>query len=140
MNEPKAISTPLKYSLTIKNKFHRLPFVKRTKQRLQCWVVPATGDYVGGYQIGEAMAHAYIKYLQSINGNCDEVGYLLEILGDIQLRMLECGYANWASICVLEWPYELSSLHGQRTGFVRTVEQWLIYGAKTYEPVLDLLT
>ena len=62
---------PIKRKTRGKPGFRRLPFVAgwRTESASPCWNVPASGGYFGGYETGEAMAQAFLKFLREEKGD-----------------------------------------------------------------------
>jgi hypothetical protein len=54
---------------TSKLSWDRLPFVGKDHGRHSCWDVPLTGSYLGGCEVGKAIAHMYLKYVRDERDN-----------------------------------------------------------------------
>ena len=115
-----------------------LPFTadSRRKSNTPYWVVPATGGYEGGYEIGVLMANSYLKLLRNESNNgC--INYLGLISESIESRTKGVYREDLKSY---EQSNEYDSLKGQKVGFFNTLDQWLSFAAKNAGGRLDELT
>lgn len=119
--------------------FHRLPFVagRRAGSAAPCWQVPASGGYCGGYETGEAMAQAFLKFLREEQSG-SPARYLTGIAESFMTRFeQEGGKAMADRTPISEWSHSFDSLRGQYTGFFNTVSLWLAAAAKQLGANLD---
>ena len=115
-----------------------LPFTtdSRRKSNTPYWVVPATGGYSNGYEIGVLMANSYLKLLRmEPNNGC--ISYLGLISESIESRTKGVYREDLKSY---EQSNEYDSLKGQKVGFFNTLDQWLSFAAKNAGGRLDELT
>lgn len=130
-------SHPLRYHPRRHTALFRLPFASGPTLCHSLWDVPATGDYGGGYQTGEALAVMYLKYLRSPEREWSGDNELLHILDSLTQRITELTQPEYASLHPDTWPIELASLRGQRVGFLTTLNRWLIGAAQELGTRLD---
>lgn len=121
--------------------FKRLPFVHVGKLRVNSyWAVPATGEYFGGYEVGETMAKAFLKHLAESKDSLDAY-MLMHIIEGQNDRLEDAIERNQCkNIHVNNWPSEPSSLRGQQAGFINTLGEWLLAMAKPLAAAFDDLS
>ena len=133
---------PIKRKTRGKPGFRRLPFVAgwRTESASPCWNVPASGGYFGGYETGEAMAQAFLKFLREEKGDFPAY-WLTGIVESFMTRFEQEGGKAMAdrSPCS-EWSEPFEAFRGQYCGFFNTVSQWLAASAKHLGSNLDRIT
>lgn len=139
---PKAkASGPIKLKTRYKPGFRRLPFVAnwRSKSDTPCWDIPATGNYFGGHETGEAMALAFLKFLRE----GDEVGcgrWLISVVESFMIRFEQEGGGQMVHGSVLDMSDGFSSFRGQYCGFFGLLSNWLWGAAKDLGANLDQIT
>lgn len=106
---------------------HRLPFVKSMSGHMNFWSVPATGEFAGGCQAGEALAKIYLKHLRE---NDYAGGCLQMIVADMCRQSEKCRDAGGA---------EADSVSGQIVGFFSVLDKWLHTAATMIGEPLDNL-
>ncbi|EBS6645157.1 hypothetical protein D5977_07945 [Salmonella enterica subsp. enterica] len=122
------VRQPAASALRFKNRkkipAHRLPFVDSApgKPGLSFWAVPKTGDYFGGSETGNALAHIYMKHLKEHGRGFG---------GNLQLMVLDMFG------CENSDDPEVSALRGQVVGFFSELERWLVAAAQHLEGGLD---
>lgn len=112
--------------------FARLPFVFCSKAGIikSYWALPATGGYVGGYEAGRLMAQAYIKQMSESAEHGDAFKLLL-ILEELDSRLLEANNHHQShNTPACDLPHEVSSLRGQRIGFINELGSMLFVGSR----------
>ncbi|UPY96273.1 Bro-N domain-containing protein [Pectobacterium sp. 21LCBS03] len=110
-----------------KDDIARLPFINHSSDTPN-WAIPAVGGYFRGYEVGEAMAFLFLKFLNE-NKVPAEVGhsYYTFIMFDMFHRYeLEGGHAAEVSHSEAE---AFKSIRGQLSGFLNTTSKWLIGAA-----------
>lgn len=129
----------LKFNNSAKTRFHRLPFVAswRARDPAHDWCVPATGDYFGGYQTGEAMAHAFLKYLRDDGKDVLQAGHLTDIVESFMVRFDQEGGQAMRSRKSDARTASFNSFRGQYIGFMNTVSMWLLAATKHLGASLD---
>ncbi len=131
--------SPEKYAaLRHPDAFKRLPFINAGKIHINSyWAVPAKGEYFGGYEVGKAMAIAFLKHLATSNDSYDAY-VLLSIIQSPGERLQESIERNQCKdLPINNWPTDPSSLRGQQTGFVNTIGEWLLAAAKPLGAAFD---
>jgi len=132
-------SQPLKRKPRVKHGFRRLPFVAgwRTDSDTPCWHVPASGGYFGGYETGEAMAQAFLKFLREEQSDFPAT-WLTGIAESFMTRFEQEGVKAMADRKPMsEWSDSFDSFRGQYVGFFNTISQWLSASAKHLGSNLD---
>lgn len=127
----------LRYHPRRRTALYRLPFAGGPTLNHSLWDVPALGDYPGGYQTGEALAVAYLKYLRSPERQWSGDNELVHILDSLTKRITELTQPEHAGQRLDALPIDLASLRGQRAGFLNTLNRWLISAAKQLGANLD---
>lgn len=134
--------TPIKCKTRGKPGFRRLPFVAglRSESAAPCWNVPASGGYFGGYETGEAMAQAFLKFLHEEPDDLPSY-WLTDIVQSFMVRFEQEGGKAMAdrSPCS-ERSETFQAFRGQYCGFFNTVSQWLAASAKHLGSNLDRIT
>lgn len=118
--------------------FKRLPFVHVGKLHVNSyWAVPAKGEYFGGYEVGEAMARAFLKHLANSNESHDAY-LLLNIIQEQGERLQDAIEQHQCKdMAVTKWPTEPASLRGQQAGFMNTLGEWLLAITKPLGAAFD---
>lgn len=138
---PNTLPRRLKRKPRRKYAFQELPFVggRKTDLAIRWWHVPARGGYVGGYQTGEAMAQAFLKFLRS-QGRTNHAQQLTQVAESFMARYEQEGGRAMAGKRMTEWSEGFDSLRGQYIGFFNTVSQWLAAAAIELGRNLDQAT
>lgn len=130
---------PIKRKTRGKPGFWRLPFVAgwRTESASPCWNVPASGGYFGGYETGEAMAQAFLKFVREEKGDFPAYG-LTDIVESFMTRFEQEGGKAMRDRSPFGGQSEtFEALRGQYCGFFNTVSQWLAASATHLGSGLD---
>lgn len=133
----------VKYSTKIKHGYFRLPFVGNWRAKgveAPNWNVPAAGGYFGGYQTGEAMAHAFLKYLRDgVEGELS-AHHLTSIIESFMIRFEQEGGQDVARHRNRDRRSDsFNSFRGQYIGFINTVSMWLMASARRLGGDLDAM-
>lgn len=133
--------SPIKCRPRGKPDFHQLPFVAdgRVESASPYWHIPASGGYFGGYETGEAMAHAFLKFLREEQSTCPTY-WMTGIVESFMIHFESEGGLAMQRRRASEWSDEFTSFRGQYTGFINTLSQWLTVAAKQLGSSLDSLT
>ena len=117
--------------------FRKLPFVAkwRTKETAQYWTVPASGGYIGGYEVGAAMATAMLKFMRA--SEHDVQGYLPNIVESFARRIEEEGGSKMVNAGSANMSESYSSLRGQYVGFFNTLAGCLATASRVLGANLD---
>lgn len=133
----------VKYNARSKYPYFRLPFVGGWKDKsveAQHWALPASGGYFGGYQTGEAMAHAFLKYLREDRGGDGATSHLTSIVESLMIRFEEeGGQAMNRRRNRDHRTASFNSFRGQYVGFFNTIAVWLAASAKQIDGQLDAM-
>ncbi|MDD3676036.1 hypothetical protein [Thauera propionica] len=133
---------PIKRKTRVKRGFRRLPFVagRSANSAAPCWNVPASGGYFGGYETGEAMAQAFLKFLREEEGGFPAY-WLTFIVESFMIRFeQEGGKAMADRVPCSERSETFVAFRGQYCGFLNTVSQWLAASAKHLGASLDRIS
>lgn len=133
--------TPIKRKTRGKTGFRRLPFVagRHSKSANPFWNIPASGGYFGGYETGEAMALAFLKFLREEDSNIPSY-WLTKIAESFMCRWEQEGGSDMAERRHLNHSDGFDSIRGQYVGFFNTLSQWLSAAAKGMGSNLDRMT
>ncbi|GKX40026.1 hypothetical protein SOASR014_37650 [Pectobacterium carotovorum subsp. carotovorum] len=110
-----------------KDNISRMPFINLHSETPH-WAIPSVGGYFRGYEVGEAMAYLFLKFLNE-NRVPAEVGfkYYTDIMFSLFHRYeLEGGHAAEVERSETEG---FTSIRGQLAGFMNTTSKWLIVAA-----------
>jgi hypothetical protein len=134
-------TNPIKRKTRGKPGFRSLPFVAgwRTESASPCWNVPASGGYFGGYETGEAMAQAFLKFLRDEQGDFPAY-WLTGIAESFMVRFEQEGGRAMKDRSPCSGSDGFEAFRGQYCGFFNTVSQWLAASAKHLGSNLDRLT
>src|SRR5690606_11944849 len=113
-----------------------LPFAEpKNKGPDRCWVVPARGGYVGGCEVGRAMATAYMKQLRSSSGSSgvDLQGIVLSLFA----RVEKAGGVKALELPLNQRSAEMTALKGHVVGFFAAINDHLITAARANFDGLD---
>ncbi|TAI99800.1 BRO-N domain-containing protein [Pectobacterium versatile] len=122
--KPKPRALPRKLA---KDNISRMPFINLHSETPH-WAIPSVGGYFRGYEVGEAMAYLFLKFLNE-NRVPAEVGfkYYTDIMFSLFHRYeLEGGHAAEVERSEAEG---FTSIRGQLAGFMNTTSKWLIVAA-----------
>lgn len=118
--------------------FRDLPFVasRRTTTDAEYWHVPATGGYFGGYETGQAMARALLKFHRSEKST--DLSYALTaVVTSLMRRFEEEGGRAMDDRRADDRSDGFDSFRGQYVGFFNTLSGWLEASARQLGHGLD---
>ncbi len=131
------------FSLTYKNApgLDRLPFVAglRSKTAAPYWHVPATCQGDDAFEVGSAMADAYLKHICENADDCP-VSDLAIIVESFMIRFETEGGQEMATLGRDGQSASFSSFRQQCNGFFGTLAAWLSHAAKDRASYLDTIT
>ncbi|GKW21884.1 hypothetical protein PEC302107_36130 [Pectobacterium araliae] len=125
--KPKTRALPKKRA---KDNIASLPFVSARfdLDETPYWTLPSVGGYFRGYEVGEAMAYLFLKFLNE-NKVPAEVGYgyYTHIMFSLFHRYeMEGGHSAEVEHSEAEG---FTSIRGQLCGFMNTTSKWLVSAA-----------
>ncbi|MEX3948280.1 hypothetical protein AB4Y40_11080 [Paraburkholderia sp. EG287B] len=119
----------------------RLPFVAGPRSAVAApyWGVPTTCHGDDAFEVGAAMADAYLKHLREDTDDCP-VSDLANIVESFLMRFEQEGGRAMPGLGCSAQSESFGSLRQQCAGFFGTLDAWLTLAAKDSASYLDALT